>query len=35
MSFSTPDDGRAWRFFQFGLIVTGQGEEEFLPTLFR
>ena len=35
MSFSTPDSGRAWRFFEFGLIVTGEGEEEFLPKLFR
>ena len=35
MSFSTPDSGRTWRFFQFGLIVTGEGEEEFLPNLFR
>ena len=35
MSVSTPDSGRAWRFFQFGLIVTGKGEEEFLPKLFR
>ena len=35
MSVSTPDGGRAWRFFRFGLIVTGEGEEEFLPKLFR
>ena len=35
MSFSTPAGTREWRFFQFGLIVTGRGEEEFLPTLFR
>ena len=35
MSASTPDSGRAWRFFRFGLIVTGEGEEEFLPKLFR
>ena len=35
MSFSTPAGTGAWRFFRFGLIVTGQGEEEFLPTLFR
>ena len=27
MSVSTPDSGRAWRFFRFGLIVTGEGEE--------
>jgi hypothetical protein len=24
-----------WHFFQFGLIVTGKGEEAFLPSLFR
>ena len=35
MSVPTPDSGRAWRFFRFGLIVTGKGEEEFLPKLFR
>ena len=35
MSVPTPDGGRAWRFFRFGLIVTGKGEEEFLPKLFR
>ena len=35
MSLPTPDSGRAWRFFEFGLIVTGEGEEEFLPKLFR
>lgn len=25
----------AWTFFKVGLIVTGQGEEEFLPTFLR
>ena len=35
MSVSAPDGGYAWRFFRFGLIVTGKGEEEFLPKLFR
>ena len=30
-----PTGAREWRFFEFGLIVTGEGEEEFLPTLFR
>ena len=35
MSFSTPASTGAWRFFRFGLIVTGKGEEECLPTLFR
>jgi Domain of unknown function (DUF4276) len=24
-----------WKFYKFGLIVTGEGEEEFLPKLFR
>ena len=24
-----------WKFFTFGLIVTGKGEEQFLPRLFR
>ena len=28
-------DGNEWRFFRFGLIVTGKGEEAFLPSLFR
>ena len=28
-------DGDRWRFFKFGLIVTGKGEEAFLPKLFR
>ena len=35
MSVAAPDGGYAWRFFRFGLIVTGKGEEEFLPKLFR
>ena len=35
MSVAAPDGGHAWRFFRFGLIVTGEGEEEFLPSLFR
>ena len=35
MSVSAPDSGHAWPFFRFGLIVTGEGEEEFLPSLFR
>ena len=35
MSLSTPASGRARRYFEFGLIVTGEGEEEFLPKLFR
>ena len=35
MSVSAPDSGHAWPFFRFGLIVTGEGEEEFLPKLFR
>lgn len=28
-------DGNEWKFFKFGLIVTGKGEEAFLPKLFR
>ncbi len=28
-------DGNEWKFFRFGLIVTGKGEEAFLPNLFR
>ena len=28
-------DGNEWEFFRFGLIVTGRGEEAFLPHLFR
>ena len=34
----TPDastDGQGWRFFRFGLIVTGKTEEKCLPSLFR
>ena len=26
---------KQWNFFKFGLIVTGKGEEEFLPNFFR
>ena len=28
-------EGNQWKFFKFGLIVTGKGEEDFLPKLFR
>ena len=35
MSTASPDSGPEWRFFKFGLIVTGKGEEAFLPRLFR
>lgn len=28
-------DGKEWKFFKFGLIVTGKGEKDFLPKLFR
>ncbi len=28
-------NGNGWQFFRFGLIVTGKGEEAFLPNLFR
>ncbi|MFV1966660.1 MAG: DUF4276 family protein, partial [Pirellulaceae bacterium] len=28
-------DGNEWKFFRFGLIVTGKAEEAFLPNLFR
>ena len=28
-------DSSEWQFFKFGLIVTGKGEEKFLPRLFR
>ena len=31
---ATPDPN-TWPCFHFGLIVTGKGEEEFLPSLFR
>lgn len=27
--------GPGWRFYKFGLLVTGEGEEDFLPQLFR
>jgi hypothetical protein len=33
MSAST--SGGSWKFIKFGLIVTGKGEREFLPKLFR
>jgi hypothetical protein len=32
---SSPQPAAAWKFIHFGLIVTGEGEEAFLPTLFR
>lgn len=32
---ANPDESSTWRFVRFGLIVTGEGEEEFLPSLFR
>ena len=35
MSFPPRASASAWRFFRFGMIVTGKGEEEFLPALFR
>jgi hypothetical protein len=28
-------ESSTWRFVRFGLIVTGRGEEQFLPRLFR
>jgi len=28
-------DPETWRFHRFGLIVTGKGEEQFLPSFFR
>ncbi|MGA2404871.1 MAG: hypothetical protein ABSG91_24740 [Syntrophobacteraceae bacterium] len=31
----TVNEGPGLRFYHFGLIVTGEGEEEFLPMLFR
>ncbi len=31
---ASAEDG-PWKFFTFGLIVTGRGEEQFLPRLFR
>lgn len=33
MTHSASPEG--WTFFRFGLIVTGKGEREFLPQLFR
>lgn len=33
MSAATPQQG--WAFFKVGLLVTGVGEREFLPALFR
>ena len=35
MTLEVSTDGRGWRFFRFGLIVTGKTEEECLPRLFR
>ena len=35
MVFSNRDGSSEWRFVRFGLIVTGKGEREFLPDLFR
>ena len=35
MNSSGSTSGQTWQFFQFGLIVTGKGEEQFLPELFR
>lgn len=35
MNLSNPDSSPEWRFVYFGLIVTGKGEKEFLPDLFR
>jgi Domain of unknown function (DUF4276) len=32
---SAPQVAAAWRFVRFGLLVTGKGEEIFLPRLFR
>ncbi len=29
------NDDHEWKFFRFGLLVTGKGEEKFLPKLFR
>lgn len=29
------NDPQQWTFYRFGLIVTGRGEERFLPLLFR
>ncbi len=35
MSSSDATSKPQWEFFRFGLIVTGKGEEAFLPSLFR
>ena len=35
MILSDRDSAPEWRFVRFGLIVTGKGEREFLPDLFR
>ena len=35
MTLDVSTDGRGWRFFRFGLIVTGKTEENCLPSLFR
>lgn len=35
MVSSNRDNASQWRFVYFGLIVTGKGEREFLPDLFR
>jgi hypothetical protein len=32
---SAATHGDSWKFVKFGLIVTGKGEREFLPSLFR
>ena len=35
MSPAAADGERHWRFYRIGLLVTGRGEEEFLPDFFR
>ena len=35
MVFPGRDSASEWRFVHFGLIVTGKGERDFLPDLFR
>lgn len=35
MSSSSSTSEQTWQFSHFGLIVTGEGEEQFLPELFR
>ena len=35
MTLDVSTDGQGWRFFRFGLIVTGKTEENCLPILFR